>query len=133
MPSLNIAKKLFFCYPMFMNSLITFIGTEVRVVIDRPLGSTHPKYGFSYPAHYGYVLGTLAPDGEAIDAYVLGVDAPLKEFAGRCIAIIHRTDDDDDKLIVVPETAAEMTDDDIRAATMFQEKFFSSHIIRKRA
>lgn len=47
--------------------------------------------------------GTIAPDGEEIDAYVLGVFEPKEEFTGTCIAVIHRTNDDDDKLIVVPE------------------------------
>lgn len=37
----------------------------VKVVMDRPLGSYHPKHqDIYYPVNYGYVLGIIAPDGE---------------------------------------------------------------------
>ena len=41
----------------------TFLGRVVVVVMDRPLGSRHPRHGFLYEVNYGYVPGTLAPDG----------------------------------------------------------------------
>jgi inorganic pyrophosphatase len=101
----------------------------VTVRIDRPLGSRHPRWGFVYLVNYGYLPGVIAPDGEGLDAYVLGVDEPLAEFTGRCIAIVHRQDDDDDKLVVVPEGMA-LTDDEILAQTRFQERFFASRVLR---
>jgi inorganic pyrophosphatase len=67
----------------------------VHIKIDRPLGSPHPQHGFIYPVNYGYVPNTLAPDGDDLDAYVLGIFDPIEEFTGRCIAIVHRFDDDD--------------------------------------
>jgi inorganic pyrophosphatase len=72
---------------------------------------------------------TKSDDGEEVDAYVLGVAEPLKEFTGKCIAVIHRLNDDDDKLILVAG-AAEFNDDEIRSATDFQERFFKSIIVR---
>lgn len=106
-----------------------FLGRQVAVRIDRPLGSKHPKHGFLYEVNYGFVPETHAPDGEELDAYVLGVNESLQEFTGVCIAVIHRTDDEDDKLIVVP-TDVVMTDEEIRKATHFQEQFFTSVILR---
>lgn len=44
--------------------------------------------------------------------------------------MIHRLDDNDDKLILVPE-GRNYTDDQIRALTEFQERFFESVIVRK--
>lgn len=79
-----------------------FLGQSVQVTMDRPLGSKHPKHGFVYEANYGYIAGIEAPDGEDLDAYFLGVDEPLQQADGVCIAIAHRRDNDDDKLIVVP-------------------------------
>ncbi len=107
-----------------------YIGKRVTVHMDRPLGSRHPQFGFRYPVNYGYVPGTKAPDGEELDAYVLGVDRPVPEFTGTCIAVIHRLDDDDDKLVVVPE-GIQLSDARIRTLTHFQESYFKSIIIRK--
>lgn len=106
-----------------------YIGKIINVKIDRPLGSTHPKHGFIYPVNYGYIPNTISGDGEELDCYVLGVFEPLKEFTGKCIAIIHRINDNDDKLIIVPENR-NFTDDEINVLTEFQEQFFKHIIIR---
>ena len=107
-----------------------YIGRTVKVLIDRPLGSKHPKHSFEYQLNYGYVPNTKSGDGEELDVYVLGIGEPLKEYVGQCIAVIHRTDDDDDKLIVVPE-GMNFSDNEIEKATAFQEKWFKHILLRK--
>jgi inorganic pyrophosphatase len=106
-----------------------FLGQTLRIHIDRPLGTTHPKHGFLYLLNYGYLPGVMAPDGEELDAYALGVFEPLEQFEGRCIAVIHRLDDQDDKLVLAPE-GVNYSDEQIRALTEFQERFFHSAILR---
>lgn len=106
-----------------------FLGKEVEVTMDRPLGSTHPKHGFAYEVNYGYLEGIKAPDGEDLDAYYLGTNKPLEKATGVVIAIIHRTEDDDDKLVVVPKDT-EMSDEEIEAAVKFQEQWFKHELIR---
>ena len=106
-----------------------YIGQKVKAMIDRPLNSKHPKHGFIYPINYGYIPNTISGDGEELDCYVLGIDEPINEFEGKCIAVIHRTNDDNDKLIVVPE-GKEISDEEIRKLTNFQEQYFESEIIR---
>lgn len=106
-----------------------YLGKVVKVKIDRELGSKHPKHGFIYPINYGYIPNTISGDGEELDCYVLGVFEPIKEFKGKCIAIIHRTNDNDDKLIIVPENV-EYTNEAIEALVEFQERFFEHIIIR---
>lgn len=106
-----------------------FLGKEVVVKMDRPLGSKHPKHGFIYTLNYGYIPNTVSGDGEELDAYVVGVHEPIEEYEGKVIAIIHRTNDNDDKLIVAPKDK-NYTDDAIRAVTEFQEQFFESIIMR---
>ena len=107
-----------------------YLGKEVEVIIDRQLGSKHPKHGFVYEVNYGYIPNTKAPDEEELDVYVLGIEKPIESFRGKCVAIIHRLNDDDDKLVVVPESFENISDEDIRRATNFQEQFFQSEIIR---
>lgn len=107
----------------------TFLGKEVIVEIDRPLGSKHPKHGFIYEVNYGFIRGVKAPDGEELDAYLLGVDQPVKEHNGICIAIAHRKDNDDDKLIVVPKDI-KLENEQIMKLINFQEKWFDTEIIR---
>ena len=95
-----------------MNNSIEYLNKIVEVVIDRPMGSKHPKHNFIYPVNYGYIPNTISGDGEELDCYVLGVFEPLETFSGKCIGIIHRIDDE------------------IKVLTEFQERFFKSKIIR---
>ena len=107
----------------------SFLGKIVNIEIDRALGTKHPKHGFIYTVNYGFVPNTISGDGEELDCYVLGIYEPLETFTGKCIAYIHRTNDDDDKLIIVPENT-NFSNEQIRALTAFQERFFESEIIR---
>ena len=106
-----------------------FLGKTVCVQMDRPLGSKHPKHGFTYEVNYGFIPNTVSGDGEELDAYVLGIDTPLVTFTGKCVAIIHRTNDNDDKLIVVPD-GQNPTNEYIEQKTAFQEQWFKHTIIR---
>ena len=105
------------------------IGNVVRVIVDRPLGSVHPKHkDIIYTVNYGYVPGVIAKDGEEQDAYILGVDEPVAEFVGRVIAIIHRLNDIEDKWVVVPQGKS-FTEEEIANSVAFQEKFFDTEIM----
>ena len=62
------------------------IGKLVKVIVDRPLGSFHPKHkDIFYSVNYGYVPGVIASDGEEQDAYILGIDEPVAEFEGKAL------------------------------------------------
>ena len=106
-----------------------YLGKIIKIKMDRPFGTKHPKHGFIYPINYGYIPNTISGDGEELDCYVLGVFEPLLEFEGKCIAIIHRTNDNDDKLIIVPKEK-EYSDEAIEALVEFQERYFKHIIIR---
>lgn len=42
-----------------------------EVVIDRPRGSLHPRWGHVvYPLDYGYLAGTTAMDGGGVDVWI---------------------------------------------------------------
>ena len=106
-----------------------YIGKVVKVQMDRPMGSKHPKLGFVYPVNYGYIPNTVSGDGEELDAYVLGVHQPVDSFEGVVIAVIHRLNDNDDKLVVMKK-GRNYSDDQIIALTEFQEKWFDIEIWR---
>ena len=107
------------------------IGRIVNVTVDRPLGSIHPKHkDMRYPINYGYVEGIIAPDGEEQDAYILGVNEPVKEFTGRVIAVIHRFDDVEEKWVVAPRGMT-FSAEKIRELVNFQEHYFKSEIIMR--
>ena len=104
------------------------IGKIVKVTVDRPLGSYHPKHkDIYYPINYGYIEGIMAPDGEEQDAYVLGADEPIDEFTGVIIAIIHRYDDVEEKWVVAPDDVS-FSVEEIQRQVHFQEKYFMSDI-----
>ncbi len=105
------------------------LSKTVTVTVDRPLGSYHPEHkDLYYPINYGYIENITAPDGEWQDAYIIGVNKPVKSFTGTVIAIIHRLNDIEDKLVVAPDGFI-ATKDEILKAVNFQEKFFEIEII----
>ena len=104
------------------------LGKIVKVIVDRPLGTYHPKHkGIYYSVNYGYVEGIIAADGEGQDAYILGVNEPIKEFNGKVIAVIHRFNDTEEKWVVAPKGAS-FTKDEIMKQVDFQEQFFKTEI-----
>ena len=111
-----------------MTSAARFLGQTLTIQIDRQMGSRHPEHGFIYPVNYGFLPGIISPDGEEMDAYLLGVFEAAAEFTGVCIAVIHRLDDDDDKLVIAPKGKS-YTPEQIRALTEFQERYFVSEIL----
>ena len=105
------------------------LGKTVKVIVDRPMGTYHPKHkDLYYPINYGYIEGIIALDGEEQDAYVLGVDVPVREFEGKIIAIIKRFDDVEEKWVVAPEDMT-FTKEEIMKQTQFQEKYFKTEIV----
>jgi len=106
-----------------------WLGQDVVVEIDRPLGSKHPNPNFEtiYSINYGFIPGTLSPvDNEEVDAYVIGPTDPIKNFQGKVLAVIVR-EDDEIKLVVTDGTS--YSRDEIAKITNFQEKYFRSEIV----
>ena len=101
----------------------------VKVIVDRPLGSYHPKHkDLYYPVNYGYIEGVMALDGEEPDTYILGVDKPVETFVGKVIAIIHRENDVEDKWIVVPKHLS-FTKEEILKQVHFQKQYFKITVV----
>lgn len=98
-------------------------------VIDRPLGTYHPKHpDLYYPVNYGYIPGLMAADGDEQDVYILGVSEPVERFTGEMIAVVHRRDDVEDKWVLAPE-GMRFTAEEIMAQVRFQEQYFDSYVV----
>ena len=109
-----------------IHAMRQWLGKTVHVEVDRPIGYQHSD--ILYPVNYGFLPGTLAGDGEAQDAYILGVSQPVDAFDGRVIGIIIRNDDVEDKLVVAPE-GMRFHQGQIANAVHFQEQYFDSHVL----
>jgi len=103
-----------------------YLGKQVTVTIDRPIGSLHPSFGFKYECNYGYLPETEAGDGKEIDAYVLGVGTHLEQYKGLCVAVIVRKNDRENKLVVAE---SEMLKDEIYKAVEYVERYFETELV----
>ena len=104
------------------------IGQVVTVIVDRPLGSRHPKHkDIYYSVNYGYIDGVVAADGEEQDAYILGIDYPVNTFTGTVVAIIHRLNDVEDKWVIAPRNTT-FSKAEIIKLTYFQEQYFDIEV-----
>ncbi len=101
--------------------LASLLGQTVDVIVDRKIGTRHPKRPETvYPINYGYLENVLSADGEGADAYIMGVSVPIETFRGKVIAVVHREDDIEDKLVVAPENT-HYSEQEIEDAILFQE------------
>lgn len=109
--------------------MLGYLSKEVKVIVDRPLGSIHPEHNdIYYTLNYGYIPNTVAGDGKEVDVYILGEFKPVEEFVGTVIAVVHRKNDIEDKLVVA-KNPIKYSKDQIDALIEFQERFFDIEII----
>lgn len=121
-------KHDFIVYTLRKALVNSYLGKTVKIKIDRPLGSTHPKHAdIIYPINYGYIPNVLGGDGEDLDVYLLGVDQPVTEQTARIIAIVHRHNDVEDKLVAALEGMS-FTQEEVAEAIYFQEQYYESEI-----
>ena len=108
------------------HNLAQYLQKTVKVKMDRPMWSKHPKHWFIYPVNYGFIPNTMAPDWAEIDAYILWEFEPLENFEWKVIAIIDRKNDVEQKLVVSNKNYSK---EQIIALVEFQERYFESEVI----
>ena len=121
-------KHDFIVYTLRKALVYSYREKMVDVIIDRPIGSVHPKYeDMIYPLNYGFIPNVFGGDDEELDVYLMGVNVPVKEYKAKVIAIVHRHNDVEDKLVAAPEGIS-FTKMEIEDAVRFQEQYFESEI-----
>lgn len=98
------------------------LGKNVRVRVARPIGTKHPKFGFTYEKNFGFVEGVRSPNGLPQGAYILGVDHPVREFEGRLAAVLRRENRRGVAWVVVPKSKHPI-ESEIRDSLEFAEKY----------
>ena len=108
----------------------SYLGKQVTVVVDRPVGFHHVTKGIHlyYTVNYGFLPGVMGGDGEEQDVYILGIKEPLETFSGRIIGVIRRKDDNEDKFVAAPEDMR-FTAEQIGKEVHFVEQYFDSSIL----
>ena len=121
-------KRYFISYVLRKALVDYYLEKTVRIEMDRPIGSPHPKRKeIIYPINYGYIPNVFGGDGEELDVYLLGVDVPVKEYTAKIIAVVHRHNDIEDKLVAAPDGMF-FTKEEIAKSIFFQEKYYDSEI-----
>ena len=111
------------------NLIREYLGKQVSVTVDRPIGFQHETKGIHlhYTVNYGFLPGVIGGDGEEQDVYVLGVAELLAAFTGRIIGVVRRKDDNEDKFVAAP-VGVTLTDAEIQEQIWFVEKYFDSTV-----
>lgn len=78
---------------------LNIIFNESGMVIDRPKGSTHPKYpNIVFPLDYGYLKNTSGGDGNEIDVWLGSLENKVLNAIACTVDILKR--DTEIKLLV---------------------------------
>ena len=110
-----------------------YIGRQVKIEIDRPIGSKHPKFkDCIYPINYGFIPNTMAGDGMEIDVYLIRENKPQKNIKAKIVGVILRENDVEYKLVAAPiNNYKNVTEEEVKNATHFIEQYFKSTIVLK--
>lgn len=107
----------------FWEKLKTILN-ESEMVIDRPKGSTHPKYPkIVFPLDYGYLKNTSGGDGNEIDVWLGSLENKVLNAIACTVDILKR--DTEIKLIVG------CSDHEIEIINKFYTSEYMSAIILK--
>lgn len=111
------------------HSLADWLGQQVNVIVDRKAGSAHPQFlSTRYTCNYGFIPGTLAGDGEAIDVYVIDMAEPVDCVCVNIVAVVERHNDAEDKLVGLVDLR-HYTCVEIMRSISFCEGWFDTTII----
>ena len=111
----------------FWPAMTDLIATG-SILIDRPKGSTHPRYGEAlYPLDYGYLENTTSSDGGGIDVWLGSLNSVVDNANGKILTGILCTFDTlkrdaEIKLLIA------CTEDDIPVIQEFHKEMVTLYI-----
>ena len=111
----------------FWHAMTELIATG-SILIDRPRGSTHPRYGEAvYPLDYGYLENTTSSDGGGIDVWLGSLNSVVDNAKAKLLTGILCTFDTlkrdaEIKLLIG------CTEDDIPVIQEFHKEMYTLYI-----
>jgi inorganic pyrophosphatase len=77
-----------------------------QIIIDRPKGSSHPRYpDFIYPLDYGHLANTHSSDGDAVDTWLGSLN---NRYLGGVVCTVDQEDRDVEMKLLLGCTLEEM-------------------------
>ena len=107
---------------------MTDLLTTNTIIIDRPKGSTHPRYGKAvYPLDYGDLENTTSSDGSGIDVWIGSLNSVMDKQGTKTLTGILCTFDTlkrdaEIKLLIG------CTDEDIQVIRDFHNEMYTLYI-----
>ena len=92
------------------------LGRYVRVKVTSPIHSKNPATGVTYGLNYGEINFVTARKREVLNAFVMGIDHPVKTFDGRVIASVEK---DGERYYVVAPKSKRYINHDVEQALAF--------------
>ncbi len=111
----------------FWKAMIDLLTTYV-IIVDRPKGSTHPRYEKAvYPLDYGYLENTTSSDGSGIDVWIDSLNSVMDKQGTKTLTGILCTFDTlkrdaENKLMIG------CTDEDIQVIRDFHNEMYTLYI-----
>ena len=69
----------------FWYAMANLLNTNA-VIIDRPKGSSHPRYReVTYPLDYGYLENTISSDGGGIDVWLGSLNSVMEDVRAKTL------------------------------------------------
>lgn len=105
-----------------------YLGKTVNIAVDHPKGCARAsgERTVRYPINCGHVL-TEEKTGKKTEVYLLGEEAPVKEYTGRVIGIVYRNGGARYRLVAAPGNTV-YTQNEIAERIGFKEKACSARI-----
>jgi inorganic pyrophosphatase len=107
---------------------MTELLTTNAIIIDRPKGSSHPRYGEAlYPLDYGYLENTTSSDGGGIDVWLGSLNPVMNNSAKTLTGILCTFDtlkrDAEIKLLIG------CTEEDVQAIQEFHQDMCTLYVL----
>lgn len=123
----NIFDRFNYCLEQYF----TVLNKKMKIEIDRPIGTLHPKReNIYYPINYGFVPGLMGGDDEEQDVYVIDSKVNSKRTEVKIIGIVMRLDDIESKWIGVESDNFKYSRSDIKSIINFQEQYYEIFILK---